>query len=300
MRDRESFESANFESESGFDTESPPYILSTDFPFLVWPRFDWQGKKVLLIADSGDNIFTLWPLGVSQIVAVDIARKACFLNELKLAVLRKLSFSEFRKLFAPVYENRLIPRTTPAEKRSLYLKIRDLISSQCRTWLDSEIGVTDFPSPPWRELMFTHLIPHFNSEHAFNVAKDALKPYTLINLPIETALENSDDQYDVIYLSNIPEYIKHSLLMEERDSEISPVLEKLYALSMTRLKQAGSLMLYIFGDAVSQPDLCAHEVEIGEKLGLSLYREKITFSTPLIEGSFFTHTLIVMTKEKGK
>lgn len=300
MRDRESFKSANFESESGFDAESSPYILSTDFPFLMWPRIDWHGKKVLLIADSGDNIFTLWPLGVSQIVAVDIARKACFLNELKSAALRKLSFSEFQKLFAPGYENRLIPRTTPAEKRPLYLKIRDLVSSQCRAWLDSEIGITDFPSPCWRELMFAHLIPHFNSKEAFNRAKHSFKPYTLINLPIETALENSDDQYDAIYLSNIPDYIKQSLLMEERDSEISPVLEKLYALSMTRLKQAGFLMIYIFGDAVSQPDLCAHEVEIGEKLGLFLDMERITFSTPLIEGSFFTHTLLVITKDKGK
>ncbi len=290
---------SSFESESGFDDNSPPYILSTDFPFLLWPRFDWKGKKVLLIADSGDNVFTLWPLGVSQIVAVDIAKKACILNELKVAALRKLSFSEFRKLFAPVYENRLIPRTTPAEKRSLYLKIRDLISSQSRRWLNSEIGVTDFPSPCWRELTFAHLIPHFNSEAAYKKAQNAFKPYEIINLPIEIFFSESDEKFDVIYLSNIPEYIKQSFLMEDRDEAILPTLEKLYDIALSRLRNNGTLMIYVFGDALSRPSLVTHETEVGRKLGLFIDMKRITFSTPLIEGSSFTHTLVIMKEKKS-
>lgn len=287
-----------FESKSGFDVESSPYILATDFPFLVWSRLPWQGKKVLIIADSGDNIFTLWPLGVARIVAIDIARKACFVNELKYVALKNLSFGEFCALFAPVYENKIFPAVTPAEKKELYLKLRHLLSPMAQSWLDTQIGVTNFPSPSWRELMFVHLIPHFSSEKAFYQARQSLKPYSLINLPVEMALTKIKEKFDVIYLSNIPEYIKQSLKTEERDTEIFPTLEKLYAQSLKRLKPSGYLMFYSFGDALSSPALLDLEIEISKTWGLSLERITFSFSTPLIKNSHFKHTLVIM-KQKG-
>ncbi len=289
-------EEQELESKSGFDIESPPYILSTDFPFLVWNRFSWQGKKVLIVADSADNIITLWPLGVSRIVAVDIARKACFLNELKCAALKELNFLEFRNLFAPAYENTFYEQASPSEKKNLYLRVRDILSNAARDWLDTEIGITDFPSPSWRELMFYHLIPHFNHQSAFATAKKALSPYPVINVPIESALKNIPETFDVIYLSNIPEYIKQSLLMEEKESETYDVLEELYGLALDRLTPSGALMLYIFGNAAANPDLCSHEHRIGNRLKFSLKKITFSFSTPFIDGSLFSHTLVVIKK----
>ena len=118
-----------FKSKSGFDTNSLPYILATDFPFLVWSQLSWQGRRVLIIADSGDNILTLWPLGVKEIIAVDIAQKACFLNELKGVALKELDFTSFRALFAPAFKNPFFPEVTPADKRNIYFKLRDFLIS---------------------------------------------------------------------------------------------------------------------------------------------------------------------------
>ncbi len=284
----------DFKSESGFGTESSPYILSTDFPFLVWTSFSWKKKKVLLVADSADNIFTLWPLEVSQIVAVDIARKACFLNELKYAALKHLSFREFHRLFGPVYQNDLFPSVTPEEKKECYLKVRPSIGRDARKWLDSQVGITDFPSPCWRELMFAHLIPHFSLEKEFNRTKRALRPYPLFNLPMETALERLNEKFDVIYLSNIPEYIKQSLRLEERDEEVYLILEKFYKLALERLRHGGTLMTYIFGNVDSTPDLLSPEIEITKNLGIFLKTVTFSFSTPSIKNSCFTHSLAII------
>ncbi|MCD6320480.1 MAG: DUF3419 family protein [Candidatus Desulfofervidaceae bacterium] len=285
-----------FKSKSGFDAESSPYILATDFPFLVWSRFKWEKKKILVIADSGDNILTLWPLNVAEITAVDIATKACFVNELKRAALKALSFQEFRTLFAPVYENKILPQATPDEKLNLYQRVRPLLSTFAQNWLDTQIGHTHFPSPPWREVMFAHLIPHFSSERDFYRAKKALKPYPLINLPIEEALSTLEEKFDVIYLSNIPEYIKQTLKMEDRDNDILPTLKKLYSQALQRLNYQGCLMIYSFGNTRTCPEFIASEWEICQELGLVCEPITFSFSTPLISGSHFTHTLVIMRK----
>lgn len=291
------FKNVDHESKSGFNEDSAPYILSTDFPFLVWSRMDWKDKKVLIIADSGDNILTLWPLGVSRIVAVDIARKACHLNELKYTALRKLDFSEFRDLFAPVYENATFDPVSPDTKKRIYLKIRNEITTGARNWLDSVIGTTDFPSPNWMQLMFAHLIPHFASRDAFKAAKKALRLYPVINLPIESALKKIHENFDVIYLSNIPEYIRQSLTIEEKENEICPVLKELYSFCLNRLSHSGVLMLYMFGDADTDPLLCRYEQELAGKLNLAITTTPFSFSSPLVRGSRFTHTLVTLQRK---
>jgi len=284
------------ESKSGFDTESSPYILATDFPFLVWSRFNWQGKRVLIVADSGDNILTLWPLGVAEVIAVDIAKRACFVNELKRVALKILSFQEFRILFAPVYENKILPQATPAEKAALYQQVRPFLSGFAQSWLDTQVGQTEFPSPPWREVMFAHLIPHFSNENAFYQAKQALKSYPLFNLSIEKALLILEERFDIIYLSNIPEYIKQTLKLEEKDNEILPTLKTLYLQALQKLNPQGYLMLYSFGNAHTCPEILTPELEICQTLGLVCKTITFSFSTPLIGGSHFTHTLVIMKK----
>ena len=284
-----------FKSKSGFDTNSLPYILATDFPFLVWSQLPWQAKRILIIADSGDNILTLWPLGVKEIIAVDIAQKACFLNELKGVALKELDFTSFRALFAPAFKNPFFPEVTPTDKQNIYFRLRDFLSEKTRQWLDRKIGKGMFPTPNWREVSFTHLIPHFADETAFKITQKNFKPYPLFNLPLEVALKELEAEYDFIYLSNIPEYIKQELRAEDKDEEIIPVLEELYNLAFRRLRPEGYILFYSFGNAISQPSLIAEEREIASRLGLNLKTIPITFSTPLIKNSHFVHTLGIMT-----
>ncbi len=290
-------ERLSFKSKSGFDVNSSPYVLATDFPFLVWSQLPWQGKKVFIIADSGDNIFTLWPLGVKEIIAVDIAQKACFLNELKGVALKELDFTSFRILFAPTFKNPFFPEVTLADKQSIYFRLRDFLSEKTRQWLDEEISKDRFPVPNWREVSFAHLIPHFTNEAAFKVTQKAFKPYPVFNLPLEMALKELKAEYDFIYLSNISEYIKQELRAEDKDEEIISTLEELYTLAFRRLRPGGYILFYSFGNAISQPSLIVEEKKIATKLGLNLKTIPIVFSTPLIKDSHFVHTLGIMTEE---
>ena len=288
----------SLKSESGFDMEAEPYILATDFPFLIWHKFPWQGKKVLIIANSGDNILNLWSLGVKEIWAVDIARKACFINELKKAAIKYLSFKSFRTLFAPYYQNSLFPSVTPFEKKSIYLKLRPYLSSVAKDWFDKNVDENNFLSPNQRELTFAHLIPHFIDERSFLKAKKAIKPYYLFNLSIETALEEFNEYFDMIYLSNIPEYIKQNLLTQDREDEIEAILEELYIKALKRLNIDGLLLIYCFGNVEKMPNLIMHEKKISEKLKINLKIFSFSFSTPLIKGSHFTHALIIFKNKK--
>jgi len=292
MEDKTRVSRNSFQSKSGFDIDASPYILATDFPFLVWSGLDWKGKSVLIIANSGDNIITLWPLGVKNIVAVDIAKKACFVNELKRASLKILSFTEFLLLFAPNYRNNIFPLANPIEKKKLYLKLRHLLSDEAKDWLETQIGSTPFPNPSWQEAIFAPLIPHFSKKEGFYQAKQYLKFYPIINLPIELALEKIPEIFDIIYLSNIPEYIKQTLT-PEKEPEIKPYLENLYKLAKEKLASGGKLMVYSFGSFKKNPDLLFPDIEICENLGFIFKPIVFSFSTPLIKNSHFTHTLAI-------
>ncbi len=280
-------------SASGFESMSDPYIIATDFPFLIWSRFSFTGKTMVIIANSGDNIISLWPTGIRAIIAVDIAIKACFVNELKRAALKLLSFSDFRRLFAPSIENPFFSASFPEKKREIYLKIRALLSNTARNWLDKQFGQTHFPTPRRLEAFFGHLVPHFMEIGAFEEAKRYLKDYPLLNLPIEKALEVLYEKVDIIYISNIPEYIRQTLIMEERDALILSNLENLFRKAVEKLRPDGWLMIYCFGNARKNPQIIKEEMTIFKKLGLKKRIETFSFSTPLISGSHFTHSLVL-------
>jgi len=280
-------------SVSGFATISDPYIVTTDFPFLIWPRFSFRGKTMITIAGSGDNIISLWPTGIKAIIGVDIAIKACFINELKRAALKLLSFSEFRELFAPSTKNPFFPVSFPEKKREIYFKIRHYLSNNARNWLDKQFGHTHFPSPRRLEVFFAHLIPHFAKIEAFKEAKRGLKDYPLINLPIEVALEVLSEEVDIIYLSNISEYIKQTLILEDKDALILPKLEDLFKKAAQRLKPGGWLMVYCFGNIRKNPQMIKEEMTIFKRLGLKKHTETFSFNTSLISGSHFTHSLLL-------
>ncbi len=253
---------------------------------------------MLIIADSGDNILNLLSLKPKQIVAIDIALKACFVNEIKTKAMQYLSFQEFRSLFAPPFSNPFLPKITKEEKLAIYLKIKHFLSLPVRNWLAEEINShpKGFLFPNWRELTFAHLIPHFADERQFERIKSFLKPYSLLNLPIEKALKELEENYDLIYLSNIPEYIKQSLKEQDKDSEILDNLMEIYGLSFQKLKRGGYILFYSFGDALKCPELILEENQIAKILGLKLRLMPIKFSTPLIKDSCFVHTLGLMAK----
>lgn len=280
-------------STTGFEIMSDPYIIATDFPFLIWSRFSFTGKTMVIIANSGDNVISLWPTGIRAIIAVDIAIKTCFINELKRAALNLLSFSDFRALFAPSTENPVLPASFPEKKREIYFKIRDCLSNTARNWLDKQFGHTHFPTPRKLEVFFAHLIPHFVEIGAFEEAKKNLKDYPLINLPIETALEILFEKVDIIYISNIPEYIKQTLILEEKDTLILPNLGNLFKKAVEKLKPGGWLMIYCFGNVRENPQMIKEEMAIFKRLGLKKRIETFSFSTPFISGSHFTHSLLL-------
>lgn len=280
-------------STTGFETASDPYIIATDFPFLIWSRFSFSEKTIVIIANSGDNIISLWPTGIRAIIAVDIAIKACFINELKRTALKLLSFSDFRTLFAPSMENPIFPTPSPEKKGEIYFKIRDYLSNAARNWLDKQFDHAHFPTPRKLEIFFAHLIPHFVEIGAFEEAKRHLKDYPLINLPIEIALEILSEKVDIIYISNIPEYIKQTLILEEKDTLILPNLENLFKKAVKRLKPGGWLMIYCFGNVRKNPQMIKEEMVIFKRLGLEKRIETFFFSTPFISGSHFTHSLIL-------
>jgi hypothetical protein len=170
-----------------------------------------------------------------------------------------------------------------------------LLSHKAKNWIETQIGITPFPNPGWQELFFAHLIPHFSNEQAFYKAKNYLKPYPLINLPIELALKRFKRVFDVIYLSNISEYIKQNLILE-REEQIEPYLENLYKLTKQKLAPGGKLMFYSFGNFNQRPDLLSPDIEICENLRFSFKPITLTFSTPLIKNSLFTHTLAIFEK----
>ncbi|MHB8860232.1 MAG: DUF3419 family protein [Minisyncoccota bacterium] len=231
---------------------APMYVYATEMVAEYYQRLGLKGKRVLTVAGSGDQVINALYYGASEVVAFDINRNALFMTELKMAAIRALSYQEFSRFFS---------QTKKGFAQDLYIKARPLLSRACQKYFDqlyTEIG----PYGLGVSVYFRsrkHLVDKKKAQEVnaylvdvttYQKMKEILehnRPVLRVEnvLHLSTNEEFKGKKFDVINLSNIPNYLA-GRSFELTESQILSYFKGLKKLC----SKQGVLFFYSFDNSV--------------------------------------------------
>lgn len=184
-------------------TYSPVYAHATENIGGFLPLFNLHGKSVLTVGGSGDQMICAYAAGALHVENFDINRLAHYVAELKLILLQRLPFEDFRSFWQdfPIDIYR-------AHRMDLPLPARYFFDQAYARF--SQDGTAFRNSPLFRILppRFAANIPYLKDEGAYQAAQAACvgRPAAWTTCPASDAARHHPGPYDVILLSNIADY----------------------------------------------------------------------------------------------
>jgi hypothetical protein len=109
--------------------KSPMYIYATEMVSNYYKYLDLEGKKLLSIVGSGDQILNAYFYGARKVIGFDINERAEFILHLKCSALRNLSYKEFIKFFGADFNSGNLSHV-------LYNKLRNDLPAKTRNFFD--------------------------------------------------------------------------------------------------------------------------------------------------------------------
>jgi hypothetical protein len=233
--------------------DAPMYVYATEMVASYYKRLQLPDKRVLTVAGSGDQVINAIFYGARQVVGFDINRNALFITELKLAAIRLLSYPEFLRFFS---------QRKNGFNYSLYRTLRPSLSKACRRYFDhlyKVVGVRGLGTSRYfrnrHTLIYTKrdnvrlINAYLSSKVAYNKVKAILK-HTQPTLRLEnvlalTASKKLWGKFDVINLSNVPNYLSRRSFELDEEEMIS------YFRKLKKLVRAqGIIFFYSYSDSI--------------------------------------------------
>ncbi len=174
-------------------------------------NFNLKNKKVLCVAGSGDHIINSILCGCKNIDAFDINRNALFFAELKLLMLKQLSFEEYLDFF-------MIDGGSPFCFQT-YLKYKKQLSNEASKYFDSLYKTYNFNGSDVRAgEVFNNKYDTRQNKLRYNLyltkenfykAKQNCQGVSVTLIEGDLKNLKFSKNYDIILLSNISDYISN-------------------------------------------------------------------------------------------
>ncbi len=232
---------------------APMYVYATEMVAPYYRKLNLEGKRVLTVVGSGDQVINALVLGAEEVVGFDINRNALYITELKIAAIKVLSYREFLTFFSQ--------KETGFDYKCYHTSIRINLSRPCQKYFDNlyeKVGKKNLGiSPYFRDRKFMHsakkvreINAYLADAKAYARAREVLahkKPRLLIENVMHLAAGDklTGKKFDILNLSNIPNYLtgKSFGLTEEQSLTFFRTLKKLVV-------KGGSIFFYSFNPSV--------------------------------------------------
>lgn len=175
-----------------------------------YDKINFNNKKVLCVASSGDHLLNLILHGSRNITAFDSNPLAKMYVELKIGAIKVLSLEEFILFF---YNKSRFNIKDEYLNRNIYEKIREVLESYVKLFWD-HVFLNYNNKQLYKSFLFTDdfldlktllKVNDYLNDVNYDNLKDLLK-YTKIDYLDKNLLELKNANYDIILLSNILGY----------------------------------------------------------------------------------------------
>lgn len=203
-----------------FHQDSPGYFFSNENLSSAFRHLNISGKRVLSVAGSGDPVLEAAACSAEAVHAIDISRNAIAHTNLKIAAIQKLPYHEYLRFFA---ENAFDYET--------YQTLRDKLPQDIQEWYDQAYEKHSFVGHriPRNHTLFNKTslktannLQHLVDEESYERAKEGIR-----RIPVQVSqgdlLSQEASGFDIIYLSNIADYLQQFL---QDPAEFRYIVEK--------------------------------------------------------------------------
>ena len=248
------------------------YLFSNEDLSYMFDKINVNGKSLLTVGSSGDQILYAHANGATNITQFDINPFSEMFFDYKVAAIKELNFRDFKKAFNPKKGPVLSPET--------YAKISHHLPEDARVFWES-LYESGFGTTKDTQL-------HKDDSDFMRISKkDFLKMklslwekepnVTFINSDLQHIASklDKDDKFDYILLSNIIHYVP----AWDADTPMDTFKDSITDLSQ-HLNHGGSMQIgYIWQDVISTSYL------MGSRLGLDQYTVRPLANFRMDEGS---------------
>lgn len=272
--------------EAGMSEEAPMYIYATEMVSDYYSLLDVEGKSVLSITGSGDQVLNPVLMGAKNVVGFDLNKRAWMITELKMAAIKSVTYEEFLDFFGS-------ETSRPSFQYEIYKKIDENLPEKAQTFFRriyaefSNDGVILAESEYFRqryEVIENNLKKinlYLKNSDMYEKTRSLLSGFSLDfivsdlqNIPLSRDLDNA--HFDLINLSNVPNY-----LVENKDH--TPYVSKMDFIEILlnlgeKLNQGGKIFFYSYSlDAypnkiAEKPPVASREETHNELRSLDNYR----------------------------
>ena len=212
------------------------YAFTTENIAGYYSKFDFQEKFILTVCGSGDHVLNAILLGSKKIDAFDINIFTYYFLNLKIAAVKALTYREFLQYF-------LLENNDCAMKYSLYLKLKQYLEKDISDFWEQLYQEVHYDGKVLRNSSLFHNLYDTNNkklmsnlylkEKEFQDLKQKMKDVEIhfIDSSLLDLKNKCKSDYDLIFLSNISDYLKSmfsfNLLENYRKQIVEPLQKKL-------------------------------------------------------------------------
>lgn len=222
-----------------FGEYSAMYTFTTENLAAYLDKLVINGKSILTVTASGDQLINLALLGASSVDNFDSCRNAYYMSKLKIAALKSLTYEEFLLYFSYCEEQSIdhlgiISIQQPVNENphflsyNLYLKIRSYLEDDVSYYFDYLYNEYNFSSEKLKcsKLFFLgskkEAITNNNylaNANNYYEARNRIEQvsYSFYNCDVYQIC-NIQSQYDIILLSNIYDYVTFDEYNQRNDN----------------------------------------------------------------------------------
>lgn len=195
---------------------APMYVYATEMVKNYYSILKLKDKRVLTICGSGDQVLNAYLFEAKEVISFDINERAEFITRLKIEAIKILSYEDFLNFFGD-------GRKEGTFSFVMYKKIREKLPNKIRKYFDMLYKKHKFDGKKLikDEMFFRQRTELYNLIKEINFylkdEKNYLKLRSLLykikfkfirfNLLNDDLNKFLDEKFDVINLSNVPNYL---------------------------------------------------------------------------------------------
>lgn len=220
----------NLYNNGRYSQFSPVYSFTTENIAGYINHLDLNNKSVLTVGASGDHMINAYAAGAAHAGNFDINGLAQYMAELKIVLLQHLNANDYITFF------------TGFDFRT-YQRYREQLSLATRFFFDQaykyfgqngeDLGQSALLRSYQNRDQMIKNNPYLHNKDTYLKAQNACKDKAIEwnTQSVEQVAKNTQEQYDLILLSNISDYAHHmfedNYLSQFRDTIIKPMAQKL-------------------------------------------------------------------------
>lgn len=251
--------------DQGYGMFSPAYVCSNECVSGIVQNLKPDGKTVLSIAGSGDVPFVLTAFGAKKVDTFDVSMHAELVMKIKMGMLQSdMSLLEYSGCLKSMQSQGLF--CANAKVSSI---IQHSLSNSELEYLDGMYGVTVVRDIRKQKNWFP------NTKQYILMKQKVITPYVFIRAGIDDVFDCiGDKKYDIIYLSNILDYVVDDVMHESDETAIVGILER----CTTHLNKGGVIVVNSLMRPIRKYDIQLYLENISKRVkhcGDMIYKKQI-------------------------